>query len=100
MQGPEYDAFTAAAKAEIDSEFVQITDAEVAQEFAEDSIRPPFIAVRKQEPERFTAFGMVLAFALGYISILGYIGTCRTKNRTFVVFTAHSSIAAVDTKPK
>ncbi|KAG0575412.1 hypothetical protein KC19_5G002200 [Ceratodon purpureus] len=56
LEGPEHDAFIAAAKAEAETEFVQMTVAEVAQIFAESSILPPLIAVRKQEPEHFTTF--------------------------------------------
>jgi protein disulfide-isomerase A1 len=59
VQGSEHDAFVAAAEAEAETEFVQTTVAEVAHLFAEGfTISPPFVAVRKQEPEHFTAFGM------------------------------------------
>lgn len=59
MQGPEHEAFVAAAKSEMNTEFVQTTVAEVAQVF----IRPPFVALRKPEPEYFSAFGMGFGFA-------------------------------------
>lgn len=62
MQGSEHEAFIAVAKAEVGAEFVQTTVAEVVQVFAEGSISPPFVAVRKQEPEYFTAFGMDFGF--------------------------------------
>lgn len=52
-QGPEYEAFIDAAKLEEGTEFVQTMDSEVAQMF----IKPPFVALRKQEPEQFSAFG-------------------------------------------
>jgi hypothetical protein len=58
MQGPEHDAFITAAKAEADTEFVLTTVPEVAQMF----INPPLVAVSKQEPERFSAFGMDVGF--------------------------------------
>lgn len=53
LEGPEHDAFITAAKAEADTEFVLTTVPEVAQMF----INPPLVAVSKQEPERFSAFG-------------------------------------------
>ena len=58
MQGPEHDAFIAAAKEEADTEFVLTSDPEVAQMF----INPPLIAMTKHEPERFSAFGMDFRF--------------------------------------
>ena len=59
VQGSEHDAFVAAAEAEAETEFVQTKVADVAHLFAEGfTISPPFVAVRKQEPEHFTAFGM------------------------------------------
>lgn len=91
VQGPEHDAFIAAAKAEAETEFVQMTVAEVAQIFAESSILPPLIAVRKQEPEHFTTFRMVLLPALWLHFCFGYVSTSRTKNRMYVVFQARSS---------
>jgi len=60
MQGPEHDAFMAAAQAESDTEFVQTTVSEVAEVLMSQPVRAPFIALRKQQPEHFTAFGMVL----------------------------------------
>ena len=53
-----HDAFITAAKAEADTEFVLTTVPEVAQMF----INPPLVAVSKQEPERFSAFGMDVGF--------------------------------------
>lgn len=74
MQGPEHDAFIEAAKAEADTEFVLTTVPEVAQMF----INPSLIAVSKQEPERFSAFGMDLQGVPSFpcMKVPDYVG-CR-----------------------
>lgn len=56
LEGPEHDAFVAAAQAEAGTEFVQTTDSEVAEVLLSPPFRAPFIALRKQQPEHFTAF--------------------------------------------
>ena len=53
-QGPEYDAFIAAAKSEDRTQFLQTTSAEVVQLF----MSPPFVGVHKPKPDGFSAFGM------------------------------------------
>lgn len=66
VQGPEHNSFVAAARAETDTEFVQTRVSEVAEVLGCPPFRAPFLALRKQQPERFSAFGI----ALGYVGIL------------------------------
>jgi len=70
----------AAAQAEADTEFVQTTDSEIAEVLMSPPFRAPFIALRKQQPEHFTAFGMVLVLC----SWLYW--SCRPKIRTLINF--------------
>jgi len=88
LQGPDHDAFLEAARAEADTEFVLTSVPEVAQMF----ISPPFIAVRKQEPERFSVFGM----GSGLVHVVSFsscveglamlvVDAYRTTNRVLIV---------------
>lgn len=57
-QGPEHAAFVAAAQADNGVEFVQTTAPEVAEVLLSPSVEAPSMALRKQEPEQYTPFGM------------------------------------------
>lgn len=60
LQSPEHDAFAAAAKLDLDTEFVSTTNIEVTLLLSQGApiSSPPFIALCKQEPERLSVFGM------------------------------------------
>lgn len=59
LDSPEHDAFAAAAKLDLDTEFVSTTNIEVTLLLSQGApiSSPPFIALCKQEPERLSVFG-------------------------------------------